>query len=208
MGIKNFRKKFMMVFLWLIISSILFGCAHTVAVAPRAPEKVYAEKIPLNAGLYLSDDFKKYKVSEYRKGDKWNFTNLWESSVTQFRLGLSQIFRSVELVDKMPPFPEPKPINIQVVVEPAIEKYEFDIPITKFQIYPARIRYRIVVFDMDGSKICEKSVEGIGDVKGQAGFDFTENPSKAASRAVEDGVSKALDAILGAEELKKLQGVK
>jgi hypothetical protein len=208
MGIKNFKKESMMIFLCLIISSILFGCAHTVPVAPRPPEKVYAEKIPLDAGLYFTDDFKKYKVSEYRKGDKWNFTNLGESSATQFQVGLSQIFRSVEMVDKRPPFPEPKPINIQVVVEPAIEKYEFDIPITKFQTYPARIRYRIAVFDMDGSKICEKSVEGIGDVKGQAGFDFTENPSKAASRAVEDGVSKSLDAILGAEELKKLQGVK
>lgn len=208
MGINNLSKKLMMLFLWLIAFSILFGCAHTVPVVPRPPEKVYAEKIPLDAGLYLTDDFTKYKVSEYRKGDKWNYANLGESSATQFRLGLSQIFRSVELVDKRPPFPEPKPINIQVVVEPVIEKFDFDIPITKFQTYPARISYHITVFDMDGNKICERSVEGIGDVKGQAGFDFTENPSKAASRAVEDGVSKSLDAILGAEELKKLQGVK
>lgn len=208
MGIKNFSNKLIMLFLGLIISSILFGCAHTVPVVPRPPEKAYAEKIPLDAGLYLTENFKQYKVSEYRKGDKWNFANLGESSATQFRVGLSQIFRSVELIDKRPPFAEPKPANMQIVVEPEIEKFDFDIPMTKFQTYPARIRYRITVFDMDGNTICARSVEGIGDVKGQPGFDFAENPSKAASRAVEDGVSKSLDAILGAEELKKLQGAK
>jgi len=208
MGIKNFSKKLMMLFLGLVISSILLGCAHTVPVVPRPPEKVYVEKIPLDAGLYLTEEFKKYKVSEYRKGDKWNYTNLGESSATMFQIGLSQIFRSVEPVDKRPPFPEPKPVNIQVVVEPVIEKFEFNIPITKFQTYPARIRYHITIFDMGGNKICERSVEGIGDIKGQPGFDFTENPSKAASRAVEDGVNKSLEAILGAEELKKIQGPK
>ncbi len=208
MGIKNLSKTLVMLFLGVVISSILFGCAHTVLVAARPPEKAYTEKIPLDAGLYFTEDFKKYKVSEYRKGDKWNYTNLGESSATTFQIGLSQIIRSVKLVDKRPPFVEPKPINIQIVLEPAIEKFEFDIPFTKFQTYPARIRYNITIFDIDGNKICARSVEGIGDIKGQPGLDFSENPSKAASRAVEDGVNKSLEAILGAEELKKLQGVK
>lgn len=207
MGSRNFGKKLMILFSGLVITSILFGCAHTVPVVPRPPEKTYARKIPLDAGLYLTEDFKKYKVSEYRMGDKWNYTNLGESSATMFRIGLSQIFRSVEMVDKKPPFPEPKPISIQVVVEPVIEKFEFDIPFTKFQTYPARIRYHITIFDVDGNRICERSVEGIGDVKGKPGYDFAENPSKAASRAVEDGVDKSLEAILGVQELKNLQMV-
>ncbi len=180
------------------------GCAHTVLVAPNPPDKVFGEKIPLDVGLYLTPEFTNYKVSESRKGDTWNYTNLGEASATEFRLGLSQIYRRVELVDEKPPFSKPKTITLHAVVEPAIEKFDFEIPFWKFDLYPAKIYYKITVYDMDGKSIFTKLVKGIGDIKGSAGFDFTENPSKSASKAVEDGVNKSLEEILVSEEIKAL----
>jgi hypothetical protein len=201
------KDRSLLVLLGLFIGFTLIfsaGCAHTVLVAPKPPEASLTEKIPLDVGLYLTEGIKNYKVSESRKGDTWNYTNLGEASVTQFRLGLGQIFRTVELVDERPPFSKPKSIVLHAVIEPTIEKFEFGIPLTKFQVYPAKIYYNITVYDMSGKVILTKSIDGIGDTKGSPGFDFTENPSKSASKAIENGANKALESILASEEIKML----
>lgn len=191
--------------LLVIVALVLsVGCAHGVVVAPKPPEKAVAEKVPADVGLYLSKEFKSYRVSEFKMGDKWNYDNLGEVSAGQFRLGLSQIFRTVELVDERPPFTKPQSRTFHAVVEPAIERFDFDIPFTKFQVYPAKIYYKVTVYDMSGKAVLTKTVEGIGDLKGSPGFDFAENPSKSASKAVEDGATKLLDALFASEEIKAL----
>jgi len=40
-------------------------------------------------------------------------------------------------------------------------------------------------------------VNGVGDTAGSPGFDFSTNPSNSASKAIEDGVNKAMAAISG-----------
>lgn len=189
----------------LALSIFSGGCAHNVIVAPKAQEiQIQADQIPMDVGLYLTDGFKNYKVSEFRTGDKWNYTNLGEASASQFTTGLGKIFRTVKVVNEKPPFAKPEIITLQAIIEPAIEQFDFDIPFTKFQVYPAKIRYNIKVYDMDGRLIFTKSIEGIGDTPGSPGFDFTENPSRAASKAIEDGVNKALKATLMSEEIRTL----
>ena len=54
----------------LVIASALagsVGCAHSVMVAPKLPEKTLAEKVPLDVGLHITNEFKGYKLSEFRK---------------------------------------------------------------------------------------------------------------------------------------------
>src|SRR5262249_36192337 len=113
-------------------------------------------------------------------------------------------FRTVEVVDERPPFGKPPSRTFHAVVEPAIEKFDFDIPFTKFQVYPARIYYKVTVYDMSGRAVLTKTIEGIGDVKGSPGFDFSANPSKSASKAIEDAASKLLDALFASDEIKAL----
>lgn len=188
-----------------VFLTFLFGMGcHNVRVSPKPPEKALAEKIPLDVGLYLSEELKNYKVSENRWGDQWNYTNLGEASATQFRLGFGQIFRTVEIVDERPPFSKPRTIKLHAVIEPMIYKFLFDIPFTKFQVYPAMIGYKITIYDMNGKVLLTKMVDGIGDTRGQPGFSYTENPARSATKAVEDGVNKVLDAILASEEIKAL----
>jgi hypothetical protein len=184
---------------------VAVGCAHSVVVAPKPPpERPAADRIPADVGLYLTKEFTGYKVSESKMGDKWNYDNLGQASATQVRLGLAQIFRTVELVDERPPFSKPQTRTLHAVVEPGIDKFEFDIPFTKFQVYPVKILYKITVYDTSGKVILVRIVEGIGDVKGSPGFDFAENPSKSASKAVEDGANKLLDALFASDEIKRL----
>jgi hypothetical protein len=199
----NFNRKWILLAVGAAIVLMCFGCTHNITVSPRLPEKVYTEKIPLDAGLYISGEFATYRVAENRLGDTWYYTNLGEKSAIVFQLGLSQIFRSLNKVDKHPPYEKQKTEDIQIVVEPAIDKFDFDIPFTKMQVYPASIHYHITIFDMEGGTIFSKTVEGVGDIRGRISYDYSANPSNAASRAVEDGVDKALEAILASEELKQ-----
>ncbi|MGD9181979.1 MAG: DUF1566 domain-containing protein, partial [Desulfobacterales bacterium] len=186
------------------VSAVFTGCAHTIPVVPHPPLHTGADKIPLDIGLYVSDELTNYQVSEYKMGDQWNYTNLGTASASQFKLYLDHYFLSVELVDRLPPFPDEKKITVHAVLEPRIEQFDFDIPFTKFQVYPARIRYLIKVYDINGNIILKEEVEGIGDTQGQAGFDFSENPSKSASKAVEDGVKKAVEEIAKSDKIRRL----
>ncbi len=204
---KLHKNKSMSVLMGLLVGFILMfsvGCAHTVYVVPGLSSEniLSAKKIPLDVGLYMTDEFKNYKVSESRNLDTWNYTNLGEASARQFRSGLSQIFRTVELVDEKPPFSKPRAAILYAVIEPTIDKFDFDIPPIAFLVYPARILYKITVYDMSGKVLFTKSALGIGDTQGKGSFDPTEFPSESASKAVEDGVNEALDVILASEEIK------
>ena len=181
------------------------GCSHTIIAAPRPPEKRIEEKIPIHIGLYISKEFKNYKVSQPRLGDMWNYTNLGEVSSVQFKLGLERIFHVVEMVDEKPPFTKPRKTILYAVVEPTIDMFYFNIPPIDVQMYPARIYYHITVYDMNGRILLTQSIEGIGDTKGNQSFSFTKNPSTSASKAVEDGVNKAIEAILTMQEIKAMQ---
>lgn len=193
------------IFLGAVLVVIFLGCSHNVVVAPARPDKIRTEKLPIDVGLYISESFKNYKVSKYKMGDKWNYMNLGQASATQFQLALGLAFNSVELVKSKPPIPSGKGITVHAIVEPAIDRFDFDIPLTKFQVYPAQIYYTITVYDTDGNVIMKKTVEGIGDTKGRPGFDFTENPSVSASKAVEDGVKKAVELIITDPVVRKLK---
>ena len=200
------KVKIMMVLLSLLLGLILLfgvGC-HNIRVSPKPPEKLGIEKIPLDVGLYISDEFKNYKASKNIMGDQWNYTNLGEASASQFKLGLGLIFRTVEVVDEKAPFSKPKARTLHAVIEPMIYKFLFDIPITKFQVYPAMIGYKITLYDMNGKVLFTKMVDGIGDTRGHPGFSYSENPTIAATKAVEDGINKVLDTILASDEIKTL----
>ncbi len=194
---------------WLVASLAVFlmlssGCAHQVLVAPRLADSLSTDKIKLDVGLHLSDAFKNYKVSESRGGDTWNYDNLGEASSVQLQLGLTQMFQNVELVLETPPFSNPKLSPLSVVFEPTIERFDFDIPLTKFQVYPAKIYYKIIAYDSSGKIVLTRTVEGVGDTKGSPGFDFAANPAKSATKAVEEGCKRVLEAILSADEMKAL----
>jgi len=180
------------------------GCSHKVVVAPQLPDMMGQEKAPIDVGLFLSNELNDYRLSEYRKGDRWDYENLGQASAKQFICWFNQMFRSVVIVGGRPPITQTN-TTLDVVIEPIIDQFTFDIPWTKFHAYPASIHYRMLIYDMGGNVLSIKLVEGVGDVKGSPGFDFTENPSRAASKAIEDGVENALKILVNSPEIKRLQ---
>jgi hypothetical protein len=191
----------------LLLTSILLfiaaGCAHQIVVSPnQAASTAAGERLPLDVGLYMSDAFRAYQHSENKMGDTWNYTNLGQASANQFRYGLEQRFRSVALLQS-------KTVNLAnsavvVIIEPEIAGFAFDIPFTKFQVYPATIRYKVSAVGRGGETLYSNIVNGVGDSSGSPGFDFAANPARSGTKAVEMGVNAALDDLVNSAAIKAL----
>jgi hypothetical protein len=178
------------------------GCAHVVNVVPSPAAIAPAEKVQADVALVLSDELKRYQHSESRMGDTWNYNNLGQASAEHFRNGLESRFRKVTVVNARPSGAAAAPYAM--VVEPRIVGFTFDIPMLKFQVYPASIRYSVAAFAPNGAEVYRKDTSGVGDLAGSPGFDFAANPSKSASRAVEEGVRLSLDELLAAPPVSSL----
>ena len=175
--------------------ALLGGCAHQVPATPSpAAIPTPAHKAPLSVGVYFSDAFANYQYSESKWGDGWNFTNLGQASVNQFRDALEKNYVTVVKLTSEPSKAEAASKALDFMIAPEIQGYSFDIPFTKFQIYPATITYKIKIYEGD-TLSASPVVDGVGDSAGNPGFDFSENPSRSASKAIEDGVNKAMNAL-------------
>jgi hypothetical protein len=174
---------------------LLAGCAHQVPATPnRAAIPIPTHKVHLSVGVYFSSAFENYQHSESKWGDGWNFTNLGQASAHQFRDALEENFVKVVKLKSPPSKSEAEADALDFMVAPEIQGYSFDIPFTKFQIYPATITYKINIYEGD-TLSASSVVHGVGDSAGNPGFDFSENPSRSASKAVEDGINKAMNVL-------------
>ncbi len=179
------------------------GCAHQVLVSPNPnASTATGSKLPLDVGLYLSDAFRNYQYSESKLGDTWQYTNLGQSSAQQIRAGLEQRFRSVvTMQSRNLAQVNPAPV---VVIEPEIASFSFDIPFTKFQVYPATIRYKVTVLGAGGDTLYTNTVGGVGDTAGSPGFDFAANPARSATKAVEVGIDNLLNELVKSPAIQKM----
>jgi hypothetical protein len=182
------------VFAGLVISTLV-GCAHDVPATPdRSAIPIQTHKAPLSVGVYFSDTFVNFQHSESKWGDGWNFSNLGQASAHQFRDALEENYVTVVRLKSPPSKAESEARGLDFMVAPEIQNYSFDIPFVKFQVYPATITYKIDIYE--GDKLHASTVvHGVGDTVGNIGPDFSANPSKSASKAIEDGVNKATAAI-------------
>jgi hypothetical protein len=200
MNIRSFLK----LGLAALVLAVASGCTHMVPAVPNASAIASGPKIPADVGLILSDDLKRFSVTENRMGDNWSYANLGQASAEHFRNYLESRFRKVTLV------PEGSAASwssqgLAAVFDPRIAGFTFDIPLLKFQTYPATIRYSVTVYAPGSPQaIYKANVSGVGDTAGSPGFDFAANPSKSASRAVEEGVKASVEDVLSNPGVKAL----
>lgn len=181
------------------------GCSHMIPVVPNSSAVASGPKIQADVGLILSDELKRYTVNESRMGDSWNYANLGQASAEQFRNYLESRFRKVTVVAENSSPATWSSQGLTAVFDPRIQGFTFDIPLLKFQTYPATIRYSLSVYSPGSRQVVYKAnVSGIGDTAGSPGFDFATNPSRSASRAVEEGVKESVENVLANPAVKSL----
>ena len=201
MNIRSFLK-FAFAALVLALAS---GCTHMIPAVPNASAIASGPKIQADVGLILSDELKRYSVTENRMGDNWSYANLGQASADHFRNYLESRFRKVTLVPEGSSPASWSSQGLAAVFDPRVVGFTFDIPVLKFQVYPATIRYSVSVYAPGSPQAVYKaSVNGVGDTQGSPGFDFAANPSKSASRAVEEGVKASVEDVLANPSVKAL----
>ncbi len=177
---------------------------HAALVIPTPRSKPLANKIPFDVGLYLNRDFMYFKVKRWKGVELWHHDNLRSQGANQFLLELNNIFRKVELIIQKPPFTkdiwEEKGKNLNAIIEPKIETFYFGKAFWPTWTWHAKIKYEIILYDMNRNIIFKRSVEGMGDVKGRIRYD-EESAGAASSKAIEDAVTRATEAILASQEL-------
>jgi hypothetical protein len=180
-----------------------------VTVTPTLIDKTYPEKMPVNIGLYVTDEFKNYRFTDSTKtfGTTYDFWNVGSESSGMFEVGLSQIFRKVVAVDQKPPFSKAQPVPLRAVVEPKIEGLDFKVPAIVVQNWSTKIQYKILVYDPEGKVIWQKAITGVGEVPGsytRTTEELGTNPAKPATAAIIDATDKLIEAILASGEMKGL----
>ncbi|MCX5907580.1 MAG: hypothetical protein NTY64_10435 [Deltaproteobacteria bacterium] len=170
---------------------------------------MYPDKMPVNIGLYLTEEFKNYRPTDSGKtlGTTYDFWNLGMESAGMCETGLRQILQKVLIVGEKPPFAKAQPVPLVAVVEPAIERFEFTPPAFVWQSWSTKIYYKVVVYDLQGKTLWQTSVIGVGNTAGSYSRTMGEldtNPGRSATQAIIDGTDKLLEAVLGAEEIKAL----
>ena len=185
------------------------GMNVRVTVTPTLIEKTFPDKMPVNMGLYLSEEFKNYRVTDSTKtlGVTYDFWNLGSESAGMFEVGLSRIFEKVVVVDQKPPFSKVQPAPLRAVVEPKIEGFEFKVPVIVVQPWSTKIQYKILVYNPEGKVVWQRSITGVGEVPGSYTSTLEElgtNPAKPTTAAIIDATDKLLEAIRASEEIKRL----
>jgi len=185
------------------------GMNVRVTVTPTLIEKTYPDKMPVNIGLYLTEEFKNYRYTDSTKtlGTTYDFWNLGSESAGMFEVGLSRIFEKVVVVGEKPPFPQRQPIPLQAVVEPKIESFDLKVPAIVIQPWSTKIQYKILVYNPEGKVVWQRSITGVGEAPGSYTRTLEElgtNPAKPATAAIIDATDKLIEAILGSEEIKGL----
>ena len=180
-----------------------------VTVTPTLIDKTYPDKMPVQVGLHLTEEFKNYRFTDSTKTlmTTYDFWNVGSESSGMFEVGLSQIFQKVVVVDEKPPFSKTNPGPLRAVVEPAIEGLDFKVPAIVVQPWSTKIRYKVLVYNPEGKIVWEKSITGVGEVPGsytRTTEELGTNPAKPATAAIIDATDKLIEAILASEEIKGL----
>jgi hypothetical protein len=180
-----------------------------VTVTPTLIDKTYPDKMPVNIGLYLSDEFKNYRYTDSTKtlGTTYDFWNLGSESAGIFEVGLSQVFEKVVVVDQKPPFTKAQPVPLRGVLEPKIEGLDFKVPTIVVQPWSTKIQYKVLVYNPEGKVIWEKAITGVGEVPGSYTRTLEElgtNPAKPTTAAIIDAADKLIEAILASGQMKGL----
>lgn len=188
----------------MLLASVFLmgGCTTSIKVEGTIPTPLVA-KIPVNVGVYYSDDFKSFRHEEtIRQHGSWD-VDMGGQNLLFFRNLMTAIFDSVTEVDGS--FLDGSPVDLEKNAEIDVEKnaeknvgldgilipeiieYGFLTPnVSGLKFYSASIHYRMSLYDLNNEKLGEWIIVGYGKSE-RTLFGTTESLSEATMLAIRDG---------------------
>ncbi len=146
--------------LGLLLALIMAGCgANVVLDSPSIPTPLVV-KIPASVALRIPVEFESYIHEEEVIGrEEWSI-NLGRSNAALFTQLFGFMFDKVTVIG---PDDDATLLDIDALVEPSIDAFEFSVPNqSKTESFAVWIRYRINVFDKEGIEVASWPVSAYG----------------------------------------------
>ena len=127
--------------------------------APTIPTPLI-HKIPANVGLRMPAEFQDFIHEEEIIGrEEWSI-DLNNSNAVLFEHLFGHMFEKVTVIGLEE---DPKNFNIDALIEPSIDAFEFSVPNqSKTESFAVWIRYRVKVFDEEGDQVANWPVSAYG----------------------------------------------
>jgi len=170
----------------ILILGLLAGCGSNVTLdTPTIPTPLIV-KIPASVGLRLPVEFQHYVHDEEIIGrEQWSI-DLGNSNAALFTQLFGFMFEKVTLVSADE---NPADLPIDVLIEPSIEAFEFSVPNqSKTDAFAVWIRYRIKVFDQQGTEVANWPVSAYGKSQ-KASISGSQALQRAAILAMRDAAA-------------------
>jgi hypothetical protein len=192
------KRRSIVLFAVLLLAS---ACSHAIPVKGTFAPPPNIGRIPLQIGVYYSQEFRTYEHNGARMGDRWIFP-LGPASVDLFDRALPILFERVLPVATRPPLAEGTP-RPAAIIEPRIEDFDFSLPFLKTGTYTAEITYRMTLYAPNGETVASWAVKGIGIKSGEFGFEFSRWPGEAADLAMQDAARKLIEEFRDVPEVRR-----
>jgi hypothetical protein len=143
-----------------LLALFLAGCGSNVVLdMPSIPEPLIA-KIPASVAVRYPADFESYVHQEKVLGrEEWSI-NLGRSNAAFFTQLFGHMFEKLTVIG---PSDDATLLEIDALIEPSIEAFEFSVPNqSKTDAFAVWIRYRIKVYDRHGVETANWPVSAYG----------------------------------------------
>jgi len=138
----------------------LAGCGSNIVVDAASIPVPLVEKIPASIGIRIPVEFENFIHEERVIGrEAWSIS-LGDSNVAFFTQLFGHMFNKVTVIG---PADDATLLDIDALIEPSIEAFEFSVPNqSKTAAFAVWIRYRLKVYDRGGTEVANWPVSAYG----------------------------------------------
>ena len=170
----------------ILLCALLLGCGSNVVMDPPTIPTPLIEKIPANVGLRMPANFQDFVHEEEIIGrEQWSI-DLNNSNAALFEQLFGYMFEEVKVLG---PDDDAQNMNLDALIEPSIDAFEFSVPNqSKTESFAVWIRYRIRVFDDEGDQVANWPVSAYGKSQTES-VSGTQALQRAAILAMRDAAA-------------------
>ena len=182
---------------------ITMGCAMPLKMEdPPTPDLSHLKPLPYTAGLYIPQDLKSYEHKVATSPLDAVVYPLGEQTARIFSNCTAKIFNKVVPVTSLTPTEQ-----VDVIIQPAIVKFDAVIPVPAYNPYTATMVYQADVLRPNGQKVFSQRATGDAQSsKGlMSGFSARGICAKVAQDAMVDAAQQIMEAIADSEEMAHIR---
>lgn len=178
------------------------GCGSNVTLDPPTIPAPLIEKMPMAIAVRIPEEFEHFVHEDEVLGrEQWKI-DLGRSNAALFTQLFGYMFENVTVIG---PDDDATTLDIDALIEPSIDAFEFSVPSqSRTDAYAVWIRYRLKIYDSAGSQHANWPLAAYGKSE-QTGLTGSEPLKRAAVLAMRDAAAlmiMKLDKATGLSELK------